>query len=132
MNQIEYLIFDELYIKYYRLFYVPCTTTGVTGPTNILRFASEMRITDWQVQKCRRRRDIWKRRAAVAVLQDADLEMVEIAIRMAWKEHHNVERLKLRRRHVKGVWFNINRLSDHQCLKYFRFTNQDIGCSAKD
>ena len=86
-----------------------------------------MCIMDYQISKCRRRLALWQKRALLAIFLEVNDDLVRFAIDRAKELQENIEKLKLRMRHVRGVYFNLNELSDHQCLKDFRFKKGDIG-----
>ena len=86
-----------------------------------------MRIVDYQISKCRRRLALWQERALLALVLEVNDDLVRFDIDRAKEEHENIEKIKLRTRHVRGVYFNLNALSDHQGLKDFRFKKYDIG-----
>lgn len=86
-----------------------------------------MRITDFQISKCRQRMEIWKLRLYAVLALELDDTIVYFAAKRLKAEEENIARLKLRRQHVKVCIFNLNAYSDHQCLTDFRFTRNDIG-----
>lgn len=104
------------------------------GAVSLVRHASFllpviyiMRIADYQISKCKRRRSLWRRRLHTAVVHDLDDIFVRAAATFIIREDREISKLKLRTRHVQSVYFNINILSDQQCLGDFRFKKQDIG-----
>lgn len=92
-----------------------------------LQTISKMSITNFQISKCRRHREVWKRRLLVALALDFDEVIVHSTVHRLVTEEENISRLKLRRWHVQTCFFNLNAFSDHQCLTDFRFKRADIG-----
>ena len=86
-----------------------------------------MRIADFQISKSRHRLSFWKSRALLVFALDLDELLLRFSVNRAHQEYSNIERLKIRTRHVRSVYFNLNVLSDHQCLTDFRFKKKDIG-----
>lgn len=66
-----------------------------------------MRIHDYQIPKCRRRRDLWKRCALLASYLDMDDELVLLAVQNARRAHNSVEHQQVRTRNLQGVLFNL-------------------------
>lgn len=86
-----------------------------------------MRIKDFQLNKCRRRRQLWRRRLLLALLFDLDECILRFTVHKVMVEDANIARHRLRRMHVQTSIFNLNSFSDHQCLVDFRFKREDIG-----
>lgn len=85
-----------------------------------------MRISDFILSKQRRRVVLWKRRTMEALLLELSDNTVLLALRKARKHYREVQRLKLRSLHISTVTFNINSLSDRECLEDYRFKKQHI------
>lgn len=61
-----------------------------------------------------------------ALLLELSDNTVLLALREARKHYREVQRLKLRSLHISTVTFNINSLSDRECLEDYRFKKQHI------
>lgn len=89
-----------------------------------------MRITDFQISKCRRRHEIWKRRLYAVLALELDDTIVHFAVKRLRAEEDNIARLELRRRHVHICIFNVNSFLDHQCLTDFDSSATTSTCCA--
>lgn len=86
-----------------------------------------MRITDFRLSKHRAAVKKWRRRAAQALLLELDDELILLALRNERRERLEVRRLKLRSRLIQCTVFNLNALSDQECLENYRFRKADVG-----
>lgn len=73
------------------------------------------------------RRDAWRRRTLQSLSLDLDDEIVLFALAKANREDGEMRRLLERTRHVCGIQFNLNYLSDQECLVDFRFKKTEVG-----
>lgn len=86
-----------------------------------------MRITDYRINRCRRRRNIWCQRTTELLLLDMPVEVVVTAMQAANKEHAQVLLMMRRSRTVMTTVFNLNAFSEQECLILYRFKKHDIG-----
>lgn len=80
------------------------------------------------ISKQRNQVGLFKRGVTDALLLDLDLndQTVVLALRRAGKYNREVQRMKLRSRHIFVAVFSMNALSKWECLEDYRFTNQHI------
>lgn len=85
-----------------------------------------MHISDFILSKQGRRVVLWNRRAMEALLLELSDDTVLLALRQAQKHYREVRRLKLRSRQISGTTFNLNSLSERDCLEDYRFKKQHV------
>lgn len=86
-----------------------------------------MKIADFKLGKLRRAERKWRRRVQQAILLDLDDSIVAYAQRIQHKYHQDARRLMFRSRLITSVQFNLNALSERECVENFRFKKRDVG-----
>lgn len=62
-----------------------------------------------------------------SVLLYLSLDVAQIATRKANEEYHNIVRMRIRSEEIRAAQFNLNAISDYECLARYWFKRTDVG-----
>lgn len=85
-----------------------------------------MSITDYNAGRCRACRRAWCLGAIDSLLLDVPDDVTGVCVRAAKEEHDDIQEFMLCSRAIRTTHFNINLLSERECLGYFRFKKRNI------
>lgn len=90
-----------------------------------------MRIANFNLEKQKNGREVWKRRAILSLALDLPDDVVLAAVRKAEEHGGNVDKLLARTRTATGARFNLYSIPEQQCLRDYRFKRKEVGLLAE-
>ena len=90
------------------------------------RFLPNMKQKNFAVGKESRRCNRQSRRLRLSLLEDADDDIVLSLSYRYWKIRSDLKRIHLSSKTISSIRFNINAMSDEECLTMFRFRPSEI------
>lgn len=90
-----------------------------------------MRIADFKLHMHMKAAKKWRRRTAQALLLELGSEVVALARRNEVRHRNEIRSLKQRSRIISATNFNLNSLSEQECLENYRFKKRDVAYIAE-